>query len=378
MQKKKIPLVILFCGWLAALPLLTCLLPAEDFSEREKRYLQKAPDLSLRSLLKGDFMEQTEDYMADHYPAREAMVGLSAYFDLFTGRNGSRDVYLGRDGWLFPKPVHPDNQDYAKNLAALRQFAETCGRPVSLMAVPTAGGVVTDKLPAVHLPYEDGELLQTARQALAGAVEWIDLYGLFEARQDEGLYYRTDHHWTSRGAYLAYEAFGQARGWEPLPEEAFGVTSHGGFYGTSYAKSGYWAVEPDALEIWENSDLQARVSIYDDNRTEPIESDSLFFTGHLEEGDQYPVFLDGNHSLVRIENPAAEGGRLLVVKDSFAHCLVPFLSAHYSRIDMIDLRYFKRQTVTDYLAENPCDEVLLVYGLESLATDNSLRFLADD
>ena len=136
-------------------------------------------------------------------------------------------------------------------------------------------------------------------------------------------------------------------------------------------------MEPDALEIWENPDLQARVSIYDDNRTEPIESDSLFFTGHLEEGDQYPVFLDGNHSLVRIENPAAEGGRLLVVKDSFAHCLVPFLAAHYSRIDMIDLRYFKRQTVTDYLAENPCDEVLFVYGLESLATDMSLRLLAD-
>lgn len=378
MQKKKIPLVVLFCGWLAALPLLTFLLPAEDFSEREKRYLQAAPDWSLRSLLAGDFMEQTEDYMADHVPGREGMVGLSAYFDLLTGRNGSRDVYLGRDGWLFPKPVHPDDQDYAKNLAALRQFAETCGRPVSLMAVPTAGGVVTDKLPAVHLPYEDGELLQTARQALAGAVEWIDLYGLFTARQGEGLFYRTDHHWTSRGAYLAYQALGETRDWEPLREEAFGITAHGGFYGTSYAKSGYWAVAPDTLEIWENPDLQATVTIYDDNRTEPVVSDSLFFTSHLAEGDQYPVFLDGNHSLVRIENPAAEGGRLLVVKDSFAHCLVPFLSAHYSRIDMIDLRYFKRQTVTDYLTENPCDEVLLVYGLESLATDNSLRFLADD
>lgn len=376
MNRKKLPLVLLFCALLAAGPLMTFLLPQKAFSEKEKRYLETAPALNLDTLLDGSFTGDTEAYLADHFPAREQLVGLSAYFDLFTGRNGSRGIYIAEDNWLFPKPVTPDPDAYQKNLDALRSFAEKSGLPATLLAVPTAGGVSPGLLPQNHEPYNDAALLDSARDALAGAADWVDLTGLFSARQEDGLYYRTDHHWTSRGAYLAYAALMEGRGTAPLPPSAFTVTEYEGFRGTSYAKSGYLAVPSEPIELWENPALHVSVTVRDDNQAEAVQSDSPFFLEHLTEPDMYPVFLNGNHSRVRIENPDADGGRLLVIKDSFAHCLAPFLAAHYSRIDLLDLRYFKKQTVTEYMEENPCDEILFVYGLDSLATDKTLRWLS--
>lgn len=375
MDKRKLPLVILFCGLLAGGSLMTLLLPADSFSEREKRYLQAAPSLTPDRLLDGSYTADVEKYMADHLPLREELVGLSAYFDLAWGRNGSRGVYLGREDWLFVKPVEARDADLNKNLEALRNFARASGLPASMLAVPTAGAVQTDYLPALHRPYEDARLLDAVRQGLGDGVGWVELLTLFTDRRREALYYRTDHHWTSRGAYLAYTAFMEKEGRAFLPESAFRVTGREGFYGTSYAKSGYWGVAPDTIEVWENPKLSARVTVYDEDGGQPTVQDSPFFFGRLDQADKYPVFLDGNHGLVRLENPDAQGGRLLVVKDSFAHCLVPFLAAHYSRIDMIDLRYFKKQSVSGYLAENPCDELLFVYGLDSLCTDKSLRWL---
>ena len=375
MDKRKLPLVVLFCGLLAGGSLLTFLLPRAPFSEREKRYLQAAPDLTVDRLLDGSFTADVEKYMADHLPLREELVGLSAYFDLGAGRNGSRGVYLGREDWLFLKPVEAEGKDLDKNLESLGDFAYESGLPASILAVPTAGGVQTDYLPALHQTYRDAQLLEAVRQGLEGRADWVDLMTVFGNRRQESLFYRTDHHWTSRGAYLAYAAFMESKGMEPLSESAFQVTAREGFYGTCYAKSGYWGVAPDTLEVWENPNLSVRVTVSDEDGGEPAVQDSPFFLERLDEADKYPVFLNGNHGLVRLENPEADGGRLLVVKDSYAHCLIPFLVAHYSRIDMIDLRYFKKQRVTEYLKENPCDELLFVYGLDSLCTDKTLRWL---
>ena len=375
-MKSKLPLVVTFCLLLAAVPGLLLLLPQKDFSEKEKRYLQSPPVFTADQVLQGEFMEDAEKYLADHFPGREGLVGLWNYFSLYTGRNGQNGVYLGKNNWLFPTPVESDPKDFEKNLAAIRDFSEKADRPVALLAVPSAGSVYPALLPDLHADYPDQTLLSQAQDFLSPYVEWLSISSSLESHTEEGVFYRTDHHWTSLGAYLAYTAFMEAKGRTPLPASAFEKERYNGFYGTSYSKSGLWGVPPDTIEVWKNPALRVQVTVYDENKSQPVESDNPFFTEHLDEQDKYSVFLDGNHSLVRIENPTAEGGRLLLVKDSFAHCLAPFLAAHYSRIDMIDLRYFKGQSVEAYMAEHNFDQILLVYGLDSLATDKSLRWLA--
>ena len=108
-----------------------------------------------------------------------------------------------------------------------------------------------------------------------------------------------------------------------------------------------------------------------ENREQDGAHEGLFYPEHLAEEDKYPVYLDGNHSLVRITNrdPAAQG-KLLVVRDSFANCLGCFLADAYAEVTLVDLRYY-RGAVSDLLAEG-CDEVLIVYGVRNFMTDGNL------
>ena len=234
--------------------------------------------------------------------------------------------------------------------------------------------MLPDELPRNHLPYPDASLLQQAQQQTANQWDWVDVQGALSGNAAQS-YYHTDHHWTSMGAYLAYCAFAQTRGFTPLPENAFQKVAYPNFYGTTYAQSGYWLTPPDTIELWENPELHVQVEIFDDGVEGSQKSDSVFFLENLEGEDQYTVFLNGNHSLVRITNPQAEGGKLLILKDSFSHCLAPFLANHYQEIDLIDLRYYTQSAVSDLVQERGITEILACYGLDDLVNDANFTFL---
>ena len=117
------------------------------------------------------------------------------------------------------------------------------------------------------------------------------------------------------------------------------------------------------------------MEIHDDTTDEVKTNDSFFFADHLQEMDMYPVFLDGNHSLVKVTNEDAPDKKLLVIKDSFAHCMVPFLSEHYSEIYMVDLRYFRSTPISQLIEQNDIDETLILYGLDNLINDTNVMWL---
>ncbi len=345
------------------------LLPHDTVSEKEKRVLSKPPRVSLSRIVDGRFMEQTDAYLTDHFPAREPLIGVNAALRQAEGLNAVNTIYRGKADWLIPAPLADDTEVLHRNLSALTAFLQETGKPVSALVVPTTGAIEQDFLPRLHKNYPDAVLLEEIRKVLEGTAKWCDVRTAFEADPErEKLFYRTDHHWTTQGAYRAYEQFCAVSDRTPTPKSAYKIIEVPDFYGTSYAKSGLWATKPDTLEVWDTGKSYA-VTVQDENRK--VQQDSLFFWEHREKADKYPIFLDGNHGRVTIET-GNKGGRLLVLRDSFAHCLAPFLTEHFARIDLIDLRYFKAQTVTEYLAQNPADEILLCYGLDSLMTDRSI------
>lgn len=368
--------VLLFIGIIVVMQAAFWLLPRRSFSENEKRVLSEAPQIDAAGIADGSVFRSIESYLSDHFPGRELWVGANAYLENAEGRGATEDIVRGTDGWLFTAPVSDDRETLWDNMQAITTFAEKQSVPVSMMAVPSAGAVVSDKLPALHLPYPDADLLEEARRIAGNTLHWVDLYTDFcSAEQPERLYYRTDHHWTSEGAYRAYCLLMEELGQSSVPRDDFTVEQISGFYGTSYSKSGLWLTEPDTLELWTGSDIQAVTTVYDANRADPVTREGMFFREYLEDADKYPVFLSGNHARVHIETNADSGKRLLVIKDSYAHALAPFLAEEYSTIDLIDLRYFKQQTISSWLEENPADEILLVYGLSSLAEDKNLQWL---
>lgn len=368
--------VLLFIGIIVVMQAAFWLLPRRSFSENEKRVLSEAPQIDAAGIADGSVFRSIESYLSDHFPGRELWVGANAYLENAEGRGATEDIVRGTDDWLFTAPVSDDRETLWDNMQAITTFAEKQSVPVTMMAVPSAGAVVSDKLPALHLPYPDADLLEEARRIAGNTLHWVDLYTDFcSAEQPERLYYRTDHHWTSEGAYRAYCLLMEELGQSSVPRDDFTVEQISGFYGTSYSKSGLWLTEPDTLELWTDSDIQAVTTVYDANRADPVTREGMFFREYLEDADKYPVFLGGNHARVHIETNADSGKRLLVIKDSYAHALAPFLAEEYSTIDLIDLRYFKQQTISSWLEENPADEILLVYGLSSLAEDKNLQWL---
>ncbi len=360
----------LFLVFVFVLSVLFFAYPKSAYSENEKRYLAEMPEASVESLLDGTLREGFEEYVSDHFPARDVFVGLYSYYELLTGRGGTADIYHGKDGYLIGAESALANEENAvKNMKNYAAFADALSLDATVMIVPSTGCILDSKLPLLHADYHD-EAYLTAAEANCGNMTWLDMTSRFNAVKDSTqLYYKTDHHLTADGSYELYKAFLESQG--IVPRTDFEKTVYDGFYGTCYSRGGYWLSEADRIELWRVPNLQVNVTV-SDGVGEPITSDSLFFEQHLEEADKYPVYLDGNHGYTKIENPDADGGKLLIVKDSFAHCVTTMLAAHYSEIHMIDLRYYNggaTQTVADIVKSNGIDNALFLYGVDSLSTE---------
>lgn len=362
-----------------ALCVLFFALPKEDFSTSEKRYLAETPDFSIDNLLSGQLIKEidgdssagTNGYVSDHFPMRSFFVGLNSYYNLSFGNTANSDYYFAKDGFIITKPY--DTPRLFTNIKVINSFAENVN--VTLSVVPSAGHVLDDKLPINHVSYKDAEVYAQLKSELSENVNYCDLESVMQDFYAKGTspYYKTDHHWTTPAAYSAYTALADSLSFTPTDESQFTKTKHGGFYGTTYSSSGYFLSEPDTLEIWENQAQSGiTVEICEGENTETYSS--MFFESHLTEPDMYPVFLDGNHSLVKIKNPEAKSGKLLVIKDSYAHALTPFLADNYSEIVMVDMRYYK-ESVTALCEAEGITDALVLYSISNFCTDTGLAFL---
>lgn len=367
---KKFSISLIFLSFLLGIAALFLLLPKKAYSENEKRVLASFPTLTWESVTDGSFGSELETYLADHFPLRDMFVGIHAYMEQFLGQNGVSGIYRADDGYLIAAPSPLDEGRAKRNVENLARFAQSTGLPASIMVVPSAGYILDEKLPANHQLYWDDRLMEITAEA-AGDMKVIDLRQDFLERK-ENLYYRTDHHLTSTGNYFTYQVFCREQGITPVA--FFRTESYDGFYGTAYSKSGLWGTKPDALEIWKPENPgNYRVTIVEGKDTEI--ADSLYFPVHLENLDKYPVFLDGNHSLVSVENESCQNGkRLLLIKDSYAHCFATFAIEHYEEIVLVDMRYF-RGSVQDVIDRYGTTEILCLYGAENLATSTDIAWL---
>lgn len=361
-----------FLAFLGTMALLLMFSPIKERSENEKRVLAGRPEVSAAAILAGDTQEELEKFTADQIPGRDFFVGVNAYWNLLTGRNAAQEIYHGEEGYLINAPKKGSEKIFTDNITRFEQFAAKLGLPADLVMVPSTGYLMEEMLPAFHESYEDDALYRLAGDMLHHT-RLVDVRQALKEGVGRGqVCYRTDHHLTSYGNYLLYQAYQKANGASYLPQEAYQVTSYDGFYGTTWSGSGYWLTKPDTIEVWD-SGLKPIVSIRDGG-AEPKISNDLFYLSHLQEMDKYPVFLDGNHSLVTIYNPEAKGGTLLLIRDSYGHCLSPFLASDYQNIYLVDLRYY-RESLSKFIMEHPVDKILYLYGMDSLVTDTNSAWL---
>ncbi|WP_235615641.1 DHHW family protein [Brevibacillus reuszeri] len=365
-------LLLLFTGVILAVNLLT---PSEDFSESENRMLQQLPKFSLSKLVTGKFASEFEAYLSDQFMLRNLWIGLKANVDRGMGKKESNGVYLGKDGYLLQKFTRPEKGDVQDKIKAIQAFDEASPKLRKyVMLVPTAVTVLADKLPRYAPGSDERAYSDEVRRALPGSIRWIDVYPALEANKEQPIYYKTDHHWTTKGAFIAYRELGRAMGFTPKNEEDFTIRQvTSGFYGSLYSKSGFRHVQPDSIELYEPRE-QERLTV--ENLDEKKSSHSMYDMGNLAKKDKYTVFFNGNHGLIRIKTSSQEKRRLLVVKDSYANSFLPFLTPHFSEIDVVDLRYYDGD-VWKLAREQHMDEMLILYNISTFFEDPSIKKVGD-
>lgn len=358
----QIATAVLFCAFVAGFGVLHLLLPDRIFSPTENRTLASLPEFSWDALVDGSFTADLEEYLADQFPLRDDWMGLKSRYEYLLGKREFHDVFLAGDTLI---SNITDTSRAEQNLSYIQSLLEKTDKPVYLGLIPTAAEIWKDKLPYGAPTFDQLSYLEQAKEL--GAI-WVDMAGVLKEHADEPIYYRTDHHWTSLGAYYGYTALLDAAG-IAVPELGEGTVVSNDFYGTLYSTSGVHWLDPDIIEHY----VSGEGVTVENGQTGEI--GGLYVESKLEEKDKYSHFLGGNNPLYIVRNPnAATDKKLLVVRDSYSDSLAPFLSQTYSEIHLIDLRYY-RTSVAMYAEMMEMDEIFVCYSVENFVKDIDAVFL---
>lgn len=346
------------------------------FSDTENRMLQQKPVFSWADLADGRFMGNFEKYQTDQFIFRREWIRLQTTADRLLGKNKSGDVYLG-EGQLLEEPSKL-SENVWENLDAIGAFCRNqTGVKCYLMLVPDAASVQREKLPAYAPVADQAEQLENIRSYLEkkeNPVTEIPLYEMLREHREESLYYRTDHHWTTLGARYAYQS---AAGQMGLPgaengEEKKLYPVSDSFQGTLAARSGY-RVPDDTIEVYWPDQKEELVVTYVQEQTK---SASLYAAEKLKTRDKYGMFLNGNHPLTEIRTMASTGRKLLLIKDSYANCFVPFLTGDFEEIVLVDPRYYY-DSAEKLMKQYGFTDVLFLYNLNTFLEDDVLHYVLE-
>lgn len=367
------------------------LLKDKTYSEQENRSLQQMPRLSsshegtlferlaegkaLDRLINGSFTSDIGKYYSDQFPARNMFVGIKAATEMLMLKLENNEIMLGTKGYLIDRDDYKNEDNLRSNLNALSAFAKVMQEKDIPLYFSVAGNgvdVLEKYYPAYYKNNRTAKLQQIFRSSGLDYIELIDPLRHY-ANMGEYVYYKTDHHWTTLGAYYAYQELAWSMGITPAPLNSFTaeIVSKE-FYGTSWSSSGMKWVSPDTMTYFRYPGDTT------DYVTEVVDTgakfDGFYDYSYLEKKDKYSSFISSNNAYVRVYRTDGEQReKLLVIKDSFAHSLVPFLAQHYD-LEIIDMRYYKGSALK-LVNELGIDRVLALYGVDTLCDGKSLVML---
>ena len=381
MKKAQLCMILVFVLLLAAGAVSVFIHEQRDYSELENRTLQQKPAFSYKKVLKGTYQKQYEAYLSDQFPGRDSWVDMAVSMEAVMGKKDINGVYLGRDGYLLEKSTaeETEKEQVEENINILSSFLNDMEKDygkehVSCLMVPSKDQAIPDRLPAFAQTEDRQWVVDTLKQKVTTPDHVFDLKQTMEAHQNEYIYYRTDHHWTTLGAFYAYQAWMQKMGAKAQPLEAYRrETVYRDFYGTTYNKV-HVKVPADEVEVF-HSKGEDSVQVNMDEGEKKAET--LYFPEKAEEGfNRYDLFLSGNTFQIEITTGAHTGKTLLLVKDSFANCFVPFLTQDYDRIILIDYRYGKTAVGT-LRSRYDVTDVMVLFNVDKFMKHTKLAKLAE-
>lgn len=405
------PLLLFFLVFILGVSLLDGYFNDREFSEMENRYLKQLPPFSWSALVQNRYTKSYEEYVNDQFVFRDQWIGVKSVAEQAFLKIENNGVAYGRDGYLFPR-LYPaqvaetrDNgtafggdiaqettltavnaRQLEQNIQTLLRFGAQWDLPMTLGLIPNSYEVLGDKVPAGMENAPQASIIGEVYDRLSGVMEPLDLMApMTRSAAERQTYYRTDHHWTTDGAYAAYAAFAQGRGlrYATLEELAPHRREVPGFLGTSYSKTKNLGAVPDTL-VW--YDLPGVDMTVDGEKTVtqgqsgPVDITGMYQQELFQRRDKYAAFLYGNHGLTvlksgnNLNHSPDSTSRLLLVKDSYGNCLAPFFTYSYDEVVVVDLRALPGQ-MSRLLAETEFDDILILYNFSTFHQDRDLSRL---
>ena len=365
-------ITVFFVISLALLPVLCFASPDQEFSEIENRFLQQQPSFSWGKLLDGKYTKEVTSYVQDQFWQRSFWIKVKNSSDKALGRQDIGKTYLARiDGIYYEQRPKIVQRQWHENLKALDEliiFAKEKGMESWFLGVYSRSHIYPENLPS-FTPIEDERILARDIAELNPDLHYVDtLSSLIQAKQEE-IFFRTDHHWTARGAYYGYVNLIEAMSLEAKALDSYQEEKLSGFYGTLYSRAPLFGVQADDLIYYKDDNEIVKMQA----GSQVASQEGVLDFSKAEVKDKYMIFLGGVQPLLVINTEARAERKALIVKDSFAHPLIPFLTNHYDEIHVVDLRYY-RLSLEEYILDHDFDDLILIYNLSWFAADQDFAF----
>lgn len=408
--------VLLFFGFLIFLLFLSAVDKDKTVSEVEKRQLAKRPDFSFSSFFDGSWGREYEEYYADQFPLRDSFIGVSKkvenFFTKFSfGKDDSVIVKVKKNEDDFggegltqagqdvkekttkqPETTTQDNNKYAdekdaqvsggsilvadkrameifsyyesglkKYASIVNSLADSMGGKANVysLVAPTSIEFYGTKKYRTG-SHSQKEAIEKLYSMMNSKVKTVDAYSKLHDSAEEYIYFRTDHHWTARGAYHAYEAFCEVSGATPVLLDSFATQGRipGDFLGTLYAQTQMpvLAQNPDYVEYFSPDGVSGEVY-----QSASMESPISFYVvaQQVNSSNKYLAFIAGDQPLEKITTSVKNGRKIIVLKESYGNAFVPFLCSNYEEIYVLDPRKLTFD-LSSFVAAHSINDVLLI------------------
>lgn len=360
---KKNYLLYVFLSIVLVFTIIDMVTPDKKFSDLENRNLKTKVKFTMKDFLDGTFSKQYEEYINDQFIGRNQWINLKSRSEYILGKVENNGIVYGKDNYFFEKlnDINEDRVEY--NIEGINKFIENRKENISFMIIPSSYEVYKDKLPIGAPVVNQEKVIKDIYYKIIGSNK-INLLSIMKKNRNEYIYYRTDHHWTTYGAYLGYKEFIESIGGTPIDINKLNKKSIDNFYGSYFSRSKAFNSIADTLDYYEFKDIEMKI--------EDEVYDNLYDYEYLNTRDKYSMFLRGNNGLTIIKNKRLSNGKKLVIfKDSFGNSMVPFLTMNFEEIHVVDLRAFMIN-VNTYIGNNDFDEILIMYSLPNFLRETNI------
>ena len=373
MRRIKLSFIILLFAIMLIPGVILVVKKDRTFSELENRNLSVRPSFNISEILSGKTESDLTEFVTDQFPLRDFLMRISTEYKKTLRMKDVGGVYFGKHGFILDKlyDEKADFEGYKKNLSKLAEFMEDYkDLDPTFVLVPSPSSILSDYLPAFAENYDDYKFYSEAEKIIGD--RFLNVRKAYSDEYDkevkEGLtdsiYFKTDHHYTSYGAYIAYSEYCFYKGITPKTIEDFKLKDVSNeFYGTMYSKAADFTTKPDIISI---------PTIDEANIVVAGGTDKIYAYEALNRKDKYTIYFGGNYGVVEIKTGLNNGKRLLIIKDSYANSLIPYLTAEYEYIVMVDPRFYTG-SVNAVMENGRVNEILIFYEMSNFINDSEMR-----